>query len=74
MLKESFQKANLQDLICGTIFVNQETIVEEKSKELNTFIKVYRLAQEIHALRLKLEERGDSQFQGADAKRTRSLT
>jgi hypothetical protein len=67
-IERELPRANLQDLICGTIFVNQESIAEEKLKELNRFKKVYQLAHEIHTLRLALEESGHPNYQGDDSK------
>eukprot|EP01114_Cavostelium_apophysatum_P014001 TRINITY_DN3512_c0_g1_i9.p1 TRINITY_DN3512_c0_g1~~TRINITY_DN3512_c0_g1_i9.p1 ORF type:complete len:5234 (+),score=1501.00 TRINITY_DN3512_c0_g1_i9:231-15932(+) len=60
-------QANLQDLVLGiSIFINKDTIALEKLRDLQRFVDVYQLAQNIHSLRLELESIGHPQFQGTD--------
>ncbi len=59
--------ANLADLVCGmTIFISQDTIKEDNLKGLSNFIHLYRTAQEVHKLRLALEEAGHPDYQGIE--------
>ncbi|KAL6077130.1 Replication factor C small subunit [Balamuthia mandrillaris] len=60
--------SHLQDLIRGiAVFVNQSSIVdEERLRQLNEFVEIFRLADQAHKLRLQLEAKGHPDFQGAD--------
>ncbi len=59
--------ANLQDLVCGmTIFISQDTIKKDNLSELTNFVHLYKKAQEVHKLRLLLEDAGHPDYQGIE--------